>query len=143
VTAKIIPVDIFDLVVFGGTGDLARRKLMPGLYYRDRDQQLPAESRIIGVARRELERDVYVEQVEAALRRQVAAADLDEACLDRFLGRLRYLSLDVLEPSNWITSRRNRIPSAFRCSTSPPRPSSSGRSAGASPRATSSPHRVA
>lgn len=50
-TAKIIPVDIFDLVVFGGTGDLARRKLMPGLYYRDRDQQLPPESRIIGVAR--------------------------------------------------------------------------------------------
>jgi glucose-6-phosphate 1-dehydrogenase len=122
VTAKIIPVDIFDLVVFGGTGDLARRKLMPGLYYRDRDQQLPPESRIIGVARREFERDVYVEHVEAALRRQVAAADLDEACLDRFLGRLHYLSLDVLDPSNWISLAAEQDPervSVFYLATSP------------------------
>jgi hypothetical protein len=41
-TARIIPVDTFDLVVFGGTGDLALRKLLPGLYYRDHDRQLPA-----------------------------------------------------------------------------------------------------
>ena len=47
-SAQIIAVDVFDLVVFGGTGDLARRKLMPGLFYRDLDNQAPAESRIIG-----------------------------------------------------------------------------------------------
>ena len=52
-SAKIIPVDPFDLVVFGATSDLARRKLLPGLYYRDRDRQLPPEARIIGVARRD------------------------------------------------------------------------------------------
>ncbi|MEM7320118.1 MAG: hypothetical protein AAF408_13975, partial [Pseudomonadota bacterium] len=32
--SRVIPVDPFDLVVFGGTGDLARRKIMPALFRR-------------------------------------------------------------------------------------------------------------
>ena len=40
--AKFIPVGIFDLVIFGGAGDLTLRKLMPALYHRDLDGQLPA-----------------------------------------------------------------------------------------------------
>ena len=40
-----------DFVVFGGTGDLAVRKLLPALYLRDRDGQLPAETRIIAMSR--------------------------------------------------------------------------------------------
>ena len=46
-SAKIIPVAAFDLVVFGGTGDLTLRKLLPALYHRFRDGQLPDECRII------------------------------------------------------------------------------------------------
>ena len=38
---SITPVDACDFVVFGGTGDLAVRKLLPALYLRDRDGQLP------------------------------------------------------------------------------------------------------
>ena len=41
---KIIPVATFDCVVFGGTGDLTLRKLLPALYYRLRDGQMPPES---------------------------------------------------------------------------------------------------
>ena len=48
-TAQIIPVAVFDLVVFGATGDLSFRKLMPALYWRESDQQMPEGSRIIGV----------------------------------------------------------------------------------------------
>jgi glucose-6-phosphate 1-dehydrogenase len=40
-TSRIIAVDPFDLVVFGATGDLAYRKLMPALYHRHRDEQIP------------------------------------------------------------------------------------------------------
>ncbi|HET6305646.1 MAG TPA: glucose-6-phosphate dehydrogenase, partial [Rhodopila sp.] len=47
---KIIPVAIFDCVVFGATGDLTLRKLLPALYYRFRDGQMPADSRVIGAA---------------------------------------------------------------------------------------------
>ena len=45
------PVAPCDFVVFGGTGDLAVRKLLPALYLRDRDGQLPAETRIIAASR--------------------------------------------------------------------------------------------
>ncbi len=100
-TARIIPVDSFDLVVFGGTGDLACRKLLPALYYRDRDRQMPDDSRIIGVARSELDRDGYLARIDAAVRRHVAAEDLDEACLKRFLDRLDYLALDALGERGW------------------------------------------
>jgi glucose-6-phosphate 1-dehydrogenase len=102
VTAQIIPVGTFDLVVFGGTGDLARRKLLPALYYRDLDGQLTPDSLIIGVARRKLEREDYAAQTEAALREHVPPEHLDQGCLARFLGRLRYVALDVASPAAWI-----------------------------------------
>jgi glucose-6-phosphate 1-dehydrogenase len=100
-TAQIIPVGTFDLVVFGGTGDLARRKLLPALYYRDRDGQLPPDARIIGVARREFSHKAYVARTEAALRQHVAPEHLDEPCLRRFLARLHYIALDVANASDW------------------------------------------
>jgi len=100
-SAKIIPVDPFDLTVFGATSDLARRKLLPGLYHRDRDRQLPPECRIIGVARRDLGRHGYVAQIEENLRRYVAAEDIDEGCLARFLDRLDYVAADASEPESW------------------------------------------
>jgi glucose-6-phosphate 1-dehydrogenase len=94
-TGRITPVQPFDLVVFGGTGDLARRKLMPSLYYRDRDGQLPDACRIVGSSRRELGRDEYTALIERALREHVEPDDLDAACLRRFLGRLSHVAVDV------------------------------------------------
>jgi len=49
--SRVIPVDPFDLVIFGGTGDLARRKILPALFRRFCDGQMPREARIIGAAR--------------------------------------------------------------------------------------------
>jgi glucose-6-phosphate 1-dehydrogenase len=49
--SRVIPVDPFDLVIFGGTGDLARRKILPALFRRFCDGQMPPEARIIGAAR--------------------------------------------------------------------------------------------
>ena len=66
--ARVVPVAPFDLVVFGGTGDLARRKLLPALYYRDLAGQLPDDARIIGVARSELSAAAYRERALEALR---------------------------------------------------------------------------
>ena len=83
-TAQFIPVEPFDLVVFGGTGDLAMRKLLPGLYHRDSDGQLTPESRIIGAARSDLTREAYLVHVEAALT-QFVGGTLDPAVLQRFM----------------------------------------------------------
>jgi len=46
VGSTFVPVEPFEIVVFGGTGDLARRKLIPSLYHRFCDGQIPAESKI-------------------------------------------------------------------------------------------------
>ena len=49
-----LPVVIGDGVVFGGTGDLAVRKLLPALYHRDKDGQLPGDARILAISRKPL-----------------------------------------------------------------------------------------
>lgn len=48
---QFVPVSAFDLVVFGAAGDLSLRKLIPSLFHRWRDDQIPRESKIIGVSR--------------------------------------------------------------------------------------------
>jgi glucose-6-phosphate 1-dehydrogenase len=91
----------FDLVVFGGTGDLAQRKLLPALYYRERDGQLAAGSRIIGLSRQDIGDDDYRGQADRWLRRHLPDADLDAGLLERFLGRLHHLRLDAMADDGW------------------------------------------
>ena len=100
-SARFIPVDAFDLVVFGGTGDLAMRKLLPGLYHRDHDGQLLAESRIIGASRSDIGRKAYVDTVEAAIRTHIPKSQIDGDVLTRFLRRLDHVALDVTTPAGW------------------------------------------
>ena len=91
-TARFIPVEPFDIVVFGGTGDLAKRRILPGLYHRDSDGQLSPETRIIGAARSALTRETYVSEVKAALE-QFVGGKLDPAVLRRFIQRIDYAEL--------------------------------------------------
>ncbi len=99
--AQIIPVDPFDLVVFGGTGDLALRKLLPSLYYRDCDGQLPPEARVIGVSRSALEASDYAGKAEDACRAFVPAADFDAETWSRFAARLSHVQLDAMADDGW------------------------------------------
>ena len=57
--AELVPVEPFDIVVFGATGDLARRKLLPALFHRWCDGQIPDSSRIIAVARDALSDEAF------------------------------------------------------------------------------------
>jgi len=61
------PVPAADFVVFGGTGDLAVRKLLPALYLRDRDGQLTAETRIIALSRAGLDDAGYRDKIRGVL----------------------------------------------------------------------------
>jgi len=98
---SIIPVDVFDLVVFGGTGDLARRKLLPALYHRDCDDQIPEDSRIIGVSRGDRSKEDYASEIDAAIREHVADDHIDEDRLARFLHRLDHIALDAKRDEGW------------------------------------------
>ena len=51
-----------DLVIFGGTGDLSMRKLLPALMHLQQDKLLPSRLRIIGVAREEMTREAFQQQ---------------------------------------------------------------------------------
>ena len=49
--SRVIPVESFDLVIFGATGDLAKRKIFPGLFRRFLAGQMPTDSQVDGAAR--------------------------------------------------------------------------------------------
>jgi glucose-6-phosphate 1-dehydrogenase len=99
--AQLVPVETFDLVIFGGTGDLAMRKLLPALYHRDRDGQITPESRIIAASRGELERDAYLALVEQALRSNLAAGEFDEKTWRTFASRIHYAQADASAHDQW------------------------------------------
>src|SRR5258708_24488506 len=95
----MISVDAFDLVIFGGPGDLARRKLLRALYRRYVDGQVPTTSRIIGVARASDTSDNYRVTVRDAVRRAVKS--LDAATLEKFLTLVSYTGLDATTDTGW------------------------------------------
>jgi glucose-6-phosphate 1-dehydrogenase len=95
------PVPPADFVVFGGTGDLAARKLLPALYLRDRDGQLPPETRIIALSRAGLDDDGYRDKIRGELSRFVRTGELDEPVLQRFLARLSHVSIDIEHGDGW------------------------------------------
>ncbi len=65
----------FDLILFGGTGDLAMRKLMPALYRRVRAGQITSGSRIIAVARSGHTREGYLAEMETKCRPHLGMAN--------------------------------------------------------------------
>ncbi len=100
-TTRIIPVDEFDLVVFGATGDLAQRKLIPALFYRDEQGQLPPGSRIIGSSRRAMNNDEFkafaFKAIESFVREQERKPDV----IARFLKRLSYVAAEPGIDDGW------------------------------------------
>ncbi|MGH8278741.1 MAG: glucose-6-phosphate dehydrogenase [Gammaproteobacteria bacterium] len=92
-------IEPFDLVIFGGTGDLAMRKLLPALYRRFRGGQMPAGARIIGVAREPRSAEAYRAAVRTRLLDVLPEGDVHG--LDEFLGRIEYCALDVQSDSGW------------------------------------------
>jgi glucose-6-phosphate 1-dehydrogenase len=113
----------FDLILFGGTGDLAMRKLLPALYRRHAAGQFAPESRIIGVARGALSREQYIAQVEQHCR-QHAQEGFDAAAWSRFAESLDYLSADASQPESFAAlgqrlARREAVTRIFFLSTAP------------------------
>src|SRR5581483_11983736 len=100
-TSRIIAVEPFDLVVFGGAGDLAFRKLLPALYHRHRDGQLPKVARIIGVSRRAMSDEEYRAAAKKALAEHVAKNDFDDEAVNGFLKRLCFVPVDAQKDTGW------------------------------------------
>jgi glucose-6-phosphate 1-dehydrogenase len=120
--SRVIPVDPFDLVIFGATGDLARRKIFPGLYRRYLGGQIPDTAAIIGAARSDLSEADFRGQVEAAITEFVDPARHDAACIARFLERIHYVAIDATGEGGWATLKalvRPDLVQAFYFSVAP------------------------
>jgi glucose-6-phosphate 1-dehydrogenase len=94
------PAAPFDMVVFGGTGDLSMRKLMPALLRRDMDGQIDAGSRIIGIGRSPIENSAYAKRVEESCRNSLEE-EFAEKFWAAFADRLRYVALDASKPDGY------------------------------------------
>ena len=95
----------FDLVLFGGTGDLASRKLLPALYFRYRDGDLAADARIIATARQALSTEQYREMACERVQTAIAAADFDATTCDAFLRQVHYVATDTANPASYSALR--------------------------------------
>jgi glucose-6-phosphate 1-dehydrogenase len=99
--SRVIPVEEFDLVIFGGTGDLARRKILPGLFRRYLAGQMPPGARVIGAARAEMDDAGYRATVAAAVA-EFGGEEKDAAeALAAFLDRVHYVAIDATGTGGW------------------------------------------
>jgi len=120
--SRVIPVDEFDLVIFGGTGDLARRKILPGLYRRFRAGQMPHAARIIGAARSDLSTAAFRQNVEEALDEFLGKSDFDAKTVKEFLGTIEYVQIDATGTDGWADLAkllRGEVIRAFYFSVAP------------------------
>jgi glucose-6-phosphate 1-dehydrogenase len=120
--SRVIPVEDFDLVIFGGTGDLARRKILPGLFRRFIAEQMPATSRIIGAARADMDRAAYQTLVRDAIAEFGGDEKEDTAGLEVFLAQLDYVAIDAMGDKGWDTlagMMRDNVVKAFYFSVAP------------------------
>ncbi|HTA12502.1 MAG TPA: glucose-6-phosphate dehydrogenase [Solirubrobacteraceae bacterium] len=84
------PVAPTTLVIFGATGDLARRKLLPALYNLAHEGALPERFHLVGVSRKEKEHDDYRAECEEAIRR-FSRRTPDDSVLERLLETVKYV----------------------------------------------------
>ncbi|WP_218009843.1 glucose-6-phosphate dehydrogenase [Bacillus cereus] len=86
------------MVIFGATGDLAKRKLFPSIYSLYKKGQLSKNFAVVGVARREWSDDIFRENVLASIQESKIEAGND---LDEFLTHFRYLAFDVTNTASY------------------------------------------
>jgi len=89
-----------DFTIFGVLGDLSRRKLIPSLYQLDKAGLLDRETRIIGVARHDLNQEDFIAQMRSSLETFIKE-ELDEEVVERLLGRMYYVLINLDIPDEY------------------------------------------
>ena len=93
--------DAADIVIFGGTGDLSLRKILPALYYRHQEKQLNPKGRIIVLGRAELSDKDFIALIHENCQTYVAKKDFDAATWKDFSAHLHYAQIDAKDGSSY------------------------------------------
>jgi glucose-6-phosphate 1-dehydrogenase len=86
-----LPVHPTTLVIFGATGDLSKRKLLPAIYNLAHEGALPERFNLIGVSRGELSDDEFRDQARESIT-EFSRREADATVLDSLVGRMRYVT---------------------------------------------------
>lgn len=89
------------IVIFGASGDLTKRKLVPALYRLVQERLLPAEFAIVGLARTEMASEEFRERMKEAVVEFSEAKSVDEEVWNSFAQGLHYLTADINNPEDY------------------------------------------
>ena len=91
-----------DLVIFGGTGDLSTRKLLPALYQLQRHQLADRLNRIIATGRGAIDPENFRQDARANLEKHLPADSWDESVWEVFRDRLDYVQIDAGNAQDYV-----------------------------------------
>ncbi|MEY4385092.1 MAG: hypothetical protein RLY20_375, partial [Verrucomicrobiota bacterium] len=89
------------IVIFGASGDLTVRKLIPALYHLFKDKQMPPEFRIVGFARREKTDESWRTELREGLNQFSRSKPVDDAVWSAFAEKIHYCRGDISEPQDY------------------------------------------
>jgi glucose-6-phosphate 1-dehydrogenase len=90
------------IVIFGASGDLTKRKLMPALYRLVQQRLLPAEFAIVGLARTEMTSEEFRTRMREAITEFSPDESVDEAVWNSFAQSLYYITGDINTPGDYV-----------------------------------------
>ncbi|MFN2364528.1 MAG: glucose-6-phosphate dehydrogenase, partial [Halarsenatibacteraceae bacterium] len=97
--------EMVQMVIFGGTGDLSRTKLIPGLYKLYKRDSLPEQFSVLGLARSFSRQEEYINSLEVSI--QEESPDIyDQKSWNEFKSYLEYLQMDFTEDGGYEKLRR-------------------------------------
>lgn len=102
-----------DLVIFGGLGDLSRRKLLVSLYRLENSNLLEPDTHIIGVDRLPETSESFIQIAHKSLQ-EFAGEAIDDAVWQKLSARLAYVQIDVTQPEQFnqlhaVTDAKTRV----------------------------------
>jgi glucose-6-phosphate 1-dehydrogenase len=93
----------FDLVIFGGSGDLSMRKLLPAMYARDVANDLPDTARIICIGRNALSPEEFLKTVNKDSKPLIKSPAVTAEAWKKFSARIVYIAVDATDAASYKT----------------------------------------
>lgn len=98
-----------DILIVGGDGDLALRKLYPSLYYLELNDSMPKGTRIIGTARTSQSQEDFLAKVHKWLKNNISEKLYDENKWNDFAERIRFAQGDATNPESLSKLRQDYL----------------------------------